>query len=444
MTESQRRAPRCPPPTIPHRPRPLRTSERSKQSWEGPTDTTNPRPLFHNPLKPLPSLNHVPARNTAPLLNHPLRQRKSQRSGEEGRRWRLRISPRLDQVRHVHRHLIDLSAVVLLNVTEDADVVALHEVDSHPLAAVPPRPPNAVDVELPGIREVVVDHQTNLGHVQPTGPHIGNNKNSAVALAEVPHHGVSLLLLHPAVHAGDGEVGLAHLLGQPLHLLLGIAEDHGLGDRQRVVQVAEGVKLPILPLHSHEELLDTLQGELITLDQDPHWVRHKLSGHLQHIMRESRRHQHHLGGRGEVAINVVDLLLEAPPQHLVGLIQHQGLDVAGAQIAAADHVKNSPRGPRHHLSPRVELPDVIRNGLAPDAAVAGDAHVLAQAQGDLLGLHGKLSGWGQHQRLGLVQVGLNGVEDANAEHRGLARAGLCLRDQVPALDHGDDRSLLDR
>lgn len=46
-------------------------------------------------------------------------------------------------------------------------------------------------------------------------------------------------------------------------LPLGVAEDDGLGDGQGVVQVTQGVELPLLPLHGNEELLDPLQGQLI-------------------------------------------------------------------------------------------------------------------------------------------------------------------------------------
>lgn len=47
-------------------------------------------------------------------------------------------------------------------------------------------------------------------------------------------------------------------------LPLGVAEDHSLCDGERVVQITQGVKLPLLPLHGHEELLYSLQGQLIT------------------------------------------------------------------------------------------------------------------------------------------------------------------------------------
>ena len=39
---------------------------------------------------------------------------------------------------------------------------------------------------------------------------------------------VTYLLLHVSVHGGDGEVSAGHLLGQPVHLPSGVAEDNSL------------------------------------------------------------------------------------------------------------------------------------------------------------------------------------------------------------------------
>ena len=48
------------------------------------------------------------------------------------------------------------------------------------------------------------------------------------------------------------------------NLPLGVAEDDSLCDGEGVVEVTERVKLPLLLLHCHEELLDALQSQLIT------------------------------------------------------------------------------------------------------------------------------------------------------------------------------------
>lgn len=69
---------------------------------------------------------------------------------------------RSDEVSHIHGHFINLRAIVLLDIAQDADVVILHEVDGHTLAAKPPRPPDPVNVQLATVWEIEVDHQRHL------------------------------------------------------------------------------------------------------------------------------------------------------------------------------------------------------------------------------------------------------------------------------------------
>ncbi len=76
---------------------------------------------------------------------------------------------------------------------------------------------------------------------------------------EALHDGIPLHLRHVSMHGRNCEVVLLHLLCQPVHLSLCIAEDDCLCDGQGVVQVTQGVKLPLLLLDCHKELLDALQ-----------------------------------------------------------------------------------------------------------------------------------------------------------------------------------------
>lgn len=59
------------------------------------------------------------------------------------------------------------------------------------------------------------------------------------------------------MHGTDSEIGLLHLLSEPVHLPFGVAEDDSLRDGECVVQVTQGVKLPLFSFHSDEELLDS-------------------------------------------------------------------------------------------------------------------------------------------------------------------------------------------
>lgn len=77
-----------------------------------------------------------------------------------------------NQISNVHRHLVDLRGVVLLDVPEDADVIVLHEINGHALSAIPARPSNSVYVQFSVIWQVVVNDQGHLRDIQPPGPDI--------------------------------------------------------------------------------------------------------------------------------------------------------------------------------------------------------------------------------------------------------------------------------
>ena len=116
------------------------------------------------------------------------------------------------------------------------------------------------------------------------------------------------------MHGGHSEVSLSHLLRQPRNFSLCVTEDDCLCDGQSVVEVTECVKLPLLLLYGHKELLDALKGQLVTaesililifsltiltslrlpFDKNSDGIGHKLSCHLQDLMWQGSTHQHHL------------------------------------------------------------------------------------------------------------------------------------------------------
>ena len=69
-----------------------------------------------------------------------------------------------------------------------------------------------------------------------------------------------------------------------------------LGDGERLVQVAQRVELPLLTLYHDVELLDTVEGQLVALDQDLHRLAHELARQLEHV----RGH----GGREEADVDL--------------------------------------------------------------------------------------------------------------------------------------------
>lgn len=167
-----------------------------------------------------------------------------------------------------------------------------------------------MDVVLAVSRQVVVDDERDLLDVDTTGQKVGGDQDTRRSRAELLHDNVTLALLHVTVHGGDSEVTGSELVGEPVDLPAGVAEDDGLGDGDGLVEVREGVELPLLLLDGDVELLDTLEGELLFLDQDADRVAHELGGDLQDVLRHGGREKDDLGRLGEKLEDVVDLLGE--------------------------------------------------------------------------------------------------------------------------------------
>ena len=145
-------------------------------------------------------------------------------------------------------------------------------------------------------------------------------------------------------HSRDGEIPLVHFLCEPVDLPAGVAEDDGLRDGERLVQIAQGVQLPLLALHGHVELTDTLEGKFLLLDEDANGVTHEVGGDLEHFSGHGSREEDDLDVRVEISEDIVDLILETTRQHLVGLVEDEHLDVGGPQDSAGNHVKDTAGG----------------------------------------------------------------------------------------------------
>jgi len=165
----------------------------------------------------------------------------------------------LDEIRDIQRHLVDLSVVELLNVPKHPYVLRRDKVDRNSLTAEAPATTNPVYVIFPVRRQVVVDDKGYLLHIDATGEQIRRDEHTRRPGPEFLHQHFALLLLHITVHSGDGKLTGMHLLRQPIDLPSRVAEDDGLGNRHRFVQVTECVQLPFFLLDGDIELLDTFE-----------------------------------------------------------------------------------------------------------------------------------------------------------------------------------------
>mmetsp|Transcript_107464 Transcript_107464/g.321408 ORF Transcript_107464/g.321408 Transcript_107464/m.321408 type:complete len:292 (-) Transcript_107464:48-923(-) len=245
------------------------------------------------------------------------------------------------------------------------------------------------------------------------------------------------------MHGGNCEVPLRELVSKEVNLAPGVAVDNRLCDGQCLVEVAERVELPLLLLDCHIELPDTLQRQLILLHQDPDGFAHELGSQLQNVRRHGGREEAHLHVWRQRLEDVVDLILEAPRQHLVSLIQHEGDEIIHSEMPLADHVEDPAGGADNKMLALAQLVNVVANGSTPDADMAPHSQVVAQRQSHLLDLARELACGRQDERLASLEVIVDPLQAAYGEGRGLACAGLCLADGVPAIQDGLDAALLD-
>lgn len=211
---------------------------------------------------------------------------------------------------NVHGHLLDLSAVELLDLTHHADIISGDEVDGNTLTPETSSTTNTMDVVLTVGGEIVVDDQGDLLNINTTGKEISGDEDTGRSGTELLHDNITLSLLHVTVHGGDSEVTGSQFVGQPVDLPAGVAEDNGLGDGNGLVEIGEGIKLPIFLLNSNVELLNTFEGQFSLLDQDTDGVAHELGGNFEDVLGHGSREKDDLGGLRKELEDVVDLLGE--------------------------------------------------------------------------------------------------------------------------------------
>ena len=86
-------------------------------------------------------------------------------------------------------------------------------------------------------REVVVDDQLHLLHIDPTRKQISRDKHSSLAATEAGHHIFALLCIHTCMDASHCKVISDQAVGQPVCCRPGVDKDYGLCYGYAVVDV---------------------------------------------------------------------------------------------------------------------------------------------------------------------------------------------------------------
>lgn len=313
----------------------------------------------------------------------------------------------LHKFRDIERELLDLGIVVLPEVGQELRIARGDEVDSNPLPSEATRPTNPVNVLGSISRQVVVNDQIHLLDINTPTQQISRNENPRRTRTELLHHIHTLRHLHIPRNARHHEFVLGQLVGQLLDTLLAVGEDHALRDDHVFVELDEGAEFLAVLLERNVELLDTVKGQLLVLDQDLHGVLHEFVRHLDDLRRHRGREEADLDVRGEALEDLADLVDEAAAQHLVGLVEDHDFKVTGLEGAPLDEVFNSSGGADNNLDAAIPEGIPVFLGIsAADAAAGIDVEELAEAEDNLVDLLGEFSGGGKDDGLALGGLGV--------------------------------------
>ncbi len=206
-------------------------------------------------------------------------------------------------------------------------------------------------------------------------------------------------------------------------------------------------RIDLLRLHDvHDAVFE--RRHLLVDDADPRRCMQVLGDHPLHPVGHRRGGEHRLTARaalecGAHADDLLDVVREALIEHLVGLVQHEVLDVAQARDAGAREVEQASGTPDDHVG-RVAQAAGLRP--VPDATDADDrAQRGIDLADDRVHLRGELAGRCHDQRAGTVAlVPGEALDERDHERERLSRSGRRLDDAVLAAEQWRNRLLLDR
>lgn len=293
------------------------------------------------------------------------------------------------------------------------------------------------------VGKVIINDQRDLLDINTTGKQVGSDENTTGAGSELTHDDITSVLVHVSVSGTDGVVTLTHLVRQPVDLAAGVGKDDALGDSQSFVQVAQSVQFPIFLVNIDIKLLNTFQGQLITLHQNTNWFVHKLTSDFKSLWGEGSREDSDLDLGWKELENVINLVFETATEHFICFIKDKHANGVCLEGTAAEHVVDTAGGTDNDVNTSLEDSGVFTDRCTTDAGVALDTEVVTQGAHDLFDLLGKLTGGGEDQGLAFKEVVVEVLENASAKGGSFTGTRLSLLDDIETLAKGDDALLLD-
>jgi hypothetical protein len=308
---------------------------------------------------------------------------------------------------------------------------------------------DAVKVVLDVVREIVIEDDLDIVHVNAAGGDVGGDKEFEAGLAEFAHDAVAHGLAHVAVEAVGGVTLGVKMINEFVHHALGVAENDAELEVVDINEAGEEFDF-VAAIHFVINLLDGWDGEGGLLDADILGIARIILDQLLDGARQGGGKENGLAFFRHGLKDEFDIVAEAHVEHDVGFVEDDHFDFVEAQGAAAHMVHNAAGSADDDLGALLEAEELAFVGLA---AVNGEGVDAALEEGEFVDFFGDLDGefasGAEDNDLDGAERRVHFLDGGDSEGRGLAGARLGLADDISTgKEHGDGfglngRSLLE-
>ena len=285
-------------------------------------------------------------------------------------------------------------------------------------------------------------------HVDAARGNIGRNEQLYLSRPKRLERGGPLCLALVAVDRKGIDAGTLQVADDPVGAVFGAREDQRPVDILDTKDMVEQRLLFLLVDEGHL-LADLFGGRRLRRDRNRDGIVQELLRKRRNFLGHRRREKEILPLPGKQLRHPAQRVDEAHVHHLIGLVEHENLDVVEAKRTLIDQVEQAARGCDEDVDALSKLANLLVDGYAAKNGHHAEFREAAVIAAALRNLCGQFARRRQHQhpaaaRAARLRVIQHIVERRQRKGRCLAGTGLRDAAQVAAFHKDRDRLLLDR
>lgn len=231
----------------------------------------------------------------------------------------------IDQASRVN--MTQIRGALLAQLRPLGRILGRHEGESAAAGAVTGGSADSVSEPLGGFRQLVIDHQADIGHIDTPRRDVGGNEDIVIAPPEQIHSPVPRVLREIALKLASRMTETIEVFRQLLGAVLGSMENDGLAALSRK-ELMKRIHLRDL-IHGHQAMLQI--GFHFTGDLGVFRLAEMLRDHGADPLWNGGRGQDRLARVSRAGDDALDIGSKSLIKHFVGLVQNEVFDLVQTQ-----------------------------------------------------------------------------------------------------------------